>query len=170
MLTNGGRKTAIDKAIFAAGCFWGIQYYFDQVPGVKRTTVGYTGGHTKNPTYDDVHSHTTGHAESVLIEFDPLEVSYDTLLKHFFRIHDPTLVGSDDINIGDEYRSGIFYFGHLQKRIAEDVIKDEQKKYKQPIGTELELAGNFYKAEEYHQKFTERTGIGVCNVPYKVIR
>jgi methionine-S-sulfoxide reductase len=154
------------KALFAAGCFWGIQYYFDEVPGVVKTTVGYTGGHTKNPTYDEVCTHLTGHAESTLIEFDPKQVSYEVLLKHFFRIHNPTLLDSDGINVGDEYRSAIFYFDDAQEKAAEKAITVIQKEYKNPIVTKLTKADEFYEAEGYHQKFTERTGIGMCYVPY----
>lgn len=157
------------KAIFAAGCFWGVQYYFDQISGVKNTTVGYTGGHTENPTYNDVASRMTGHAESVLVDFDPSVVSYETLLKHFFRIHDPTLLNNDGINYGDEYRSAIFYFDEEQKNAAEKAIKEEQKNYHDKIVTQLMPARRFYKAEEFHQKFTEKTGIGMCHIPYEDI-
>lgn len=157
------------KAIFAAGCFWGVQYYFDQVPGVKSTTVGYTGGHTDNPTYNDVASRMTGHAESVLVDFDSKVVNYETLLRHFFRLHDPTLLNNDGINFGDEYRSAIFYFNEDQRNIAEKVIKEEQKKYKDEIVTQIAPAGKFYKAEEYHQKFADKTGIGMCHISYKDI-
>lgn len=155
------------KAIFAAGCFWGVQHYFDQVPGVVKTIAGYTGGHTKNPTYDDVCTQTTGHAEAVLIEFDPKKVSYRTLVRHFFRMHDPTQLNRQGPDVGDNYRSAIFYFDDGQKIIAEKVVKSEQTKRKNPIVTEITPAGKFYEAEEYHQKYTEKTGIGVCPVPYK---
>lgn len=154
------------KALFAAGCFWGVQYYFDQVPGVVKTTVGYTGGHTKHPTYDDVWSHHTGHAESTLIEFDPEKVSYETLLKQFFRMHDPTQLDRQGPDIGDEYRSAIFYFDQEQRKEAILVRNQTQKRIDKPIVTEIEPAGPFYEAEEYHQKFTERTGMGMCHVPY----
>jgi peptide-methionine (S)-S-oxide reductase len=157
------------KAVFAAGCFWGVQFYFDQVPGVIRTTAGYTGGHTKNPTYEDVCTHMTGHAESVLIVFDPGKVSYEMLLRQFFRMHNPTLLNSDGINVGDQYRSAIFYFNDEQKQAAERAMKEVQKGYKDPIVTQLQPAGEFYIAEPYHQKFTERTGIGMCHVPYKAL-
>lgn len=156
----------IHKALFAAGCFWGVQYYFDEVPGVIKTTAGYTGGHTKNPTYDEVCTHSTGHAEAVLIEFDPKQVSYELLLKHFFRMHNPTLLNSDGINVGNNYRSAIFYFDAAQKLAAEQALKVTQKGYEKPIVTEIVKAGEFYDAEPYHQKFTQRTGIGMCHVPY----
>lgn len=159
----------VKKALFAAGCFWGVQYYFDQVPGVVNTTAGYTGGHTKNPTYDDVASRLTGHAEAVLVEFDPGKVSYQLLVKHFFRMHDPTQLNRQGPDIGDEYRSAIFYFDDLQKNIAEKIRDQIQLKHKEPVVTQIAMAGPFYEAEAYHQKFTKRTGIGMCHVPYKQI-
>lgn len=158
------------KAIFAAGCFWGVQYFFDMVPGVKMTTVGYTGGNYPNPTYWDLHEKDTGHAEAILIEFDPDKVSYETLVKHFFRIHNPTAKdAADGINIGPYYRSALFYLDEQQKKIGEKVRAEVQKMYKQPIVTEFALAGKFYPAEDYHQKYTERTGRGMCHVAYEPI-
>lgn len=159
-----------EKALFAAGCFWGVQYYFDQVPGVVRTTAGYSGGHTENPTYDDVWTHTTGHAESVLIEFDPAKVSYETLLKQFFRMHDPTQLNRQGPDVGDEYRSAIFYFDQEQRKLATEVRNKKQKDIDRPIVTQIEPAGKFYEAEAYHQKFTERTGLGMCHVPYAEVQ
>lgn len=157
----------VQKALFAAGCFWGLQYYFDQIPGVIKTTVGYTGGHVKNPTYDEVCTHTTGHAEAVLISFNPEKVSYRTLARHFFQMHDPTQLNRQGPDVGDEYRSAIFYFDAGQKMIANKVRDNEKTRRKGPIVTEIVQAGTFYEAEEYHQKFTERTGIGMCHIPYK---
>ena len=156
----------MEKAIFAAGCFWGVQFYFDQVPGVVKTTVGYTGGHTKNPTYETVCSHTTGHAEAVLIEFDPKQVTYTTLLKQFFRMHDPTQMNRQGPDVGDNYRSAIFYFDDKQKAEAEAVIKSSQANFAKPIVTQVVPVSEFYPAEDYHQKFTERTGRGMCHVDY----
>ena len=160
-------KTA--KALFAAGCFWGVQYYFDQVPGVVKTTVGYTGGHTENPTYDEVCSHTTGHAEAVLIEYDSDKVSYEVLLKQFFRMHNPTQLNRQGPDIGDNYRSAIFYFDEQQKQKAEKVKAETQKHVSGKIVTEITKASTFYEAEGYHQKFTERTGMGMCHIPYEPI-
>lgn len=156
----------MEKAIFAAGCFWGVQYYFDQVPGVVKTIVGYTGGTTENPTYEEVCSHTTGHAEAVLVEFDPQEVSYETLLKQFFRMHDPTQLNRQGPDVGDNYRSAIFYFGDEQKNIAERVKRETQMADAKQIVTEIVPAGPFYEAEDYHQKYTERTGRGMCHIDY----
>ena len=159
----------MEQAIFAAGCFWGVQYYFDQVPGVVSTAAGYTGGKTENPTYEEVCSHTTGHAEAVLVEFDAGEVSYGTLLKHFFRLHNPTQLNRQGPDVGDNYRSAIFYLTDEQKEIAEKVRNEAQKQYKEPIVTEITPAGPFYEAEAYHQKYTERTGGGACHVAYAPI-
>jgi methionine-S-sulfoxide reductase len=159
-----------EQALFAAGCFWGVQYYFDEVPGILNTTVGYTGGHTVNPTYWSVATHKTGHAEAVLIEFDPDIVTYDILLKHFFRMHDPTQLNRQGVDIGDEYRSAIFYFDSSQKQAAQKMI-DMHNQYKSEakIVTTLEPAEKFWPAEKEHQKFTRNTGIGMCHVPYTPI-
>ena len=159
----------MDKALFAAGCFWGVQFYFDQVPGVTKTTVGYTGGHTKNPTYEEVCTHTTGHAEATLIEFDPERVSYETLLRQFFHMHDPTQLNRQGPDIGDSYRTAIFYFDDAQKASAEAVKEELQPQHSKPIVTEIIKARSFYKAEEYHQKYTEKTGYGACHVPYSAV-
>ncbi len=156
----------MDKAIFAAGCFWGVQYYFDQIPGVTRTTVGYTGGTTINPTYEDVGSHTTGHAEAVLVEFDTQRASYETLVKQFFRMHDPTQLNRQGPDVGDNYRSAIFYFSDSQKDIAEQIKQGVQKANQKQVVTEITPAGQFYDAEAYHQKYAERTGRGMCHVAY----
>jgi methionine-S-sulfoxide reductase len=159
----------MEQAILAAGCFWGVQYYFDQVPGVTSTTVGYTGGMLENPTYEDVCSHTTGHAEAVLIEFDAAQISYETLPKQFFRMHNPTELNRQGPDVGDNYRSAIFYVTDEQKEIAEKVLTGLQPKYDGKIVTEITQAGPFYKAEAYHQKYTEKTGRGMCHVAYKPI-
>ena len=158
------------KAIFAAGCFWGVQYYFDQVPGVTRTTAGYTGGHTKSPTYEEVCTHTTGHAEAVQLEFDPSEVNYETLCRHFFRMHDPTQLNRQGPDVGDSYRTAIFYFDDEQKRIAEETKAAAKPDFKAPIVTEITPASEFYEAEAYHQKFAERTGRGMCHIPYEPVK
>lgn len=159
----------MQQALFAAGCFWGVQYYFDEVPGVTETTVGYTGGYTEDPTYEEVCSHTTGHAEAVLITFDPKRVSYETLVKHFFRMHDPTQLNRQGPDIGDSYRTAIFYFDDEQQKIAEKIKQSSQANFQEPIVTEITKAGEFYEAEDYHQKFTERTGRGMCHIPYEPI-
>jgi methionine-S-sulfoxide reductase len=157
-------------AIFGAGCFWGIQVYFDQVPGVISTVVGYTGGHTENPTYEDVTTHTTGHAEAVQIEFDPDKISYRDLVRHFFRMHDPTQLNRQGPDVGDNYRSAIFAVDDEQRMVAEEVRDEIQKNYDKPIATQITAASIFYSAEDYHQKFFEKTGIGACHVAYAPLK
>jgi methionine-S-sulfoxide reductase len=156
----------MEQAIFAAGCFWGVQYYFDQVPGVTQTVVGYTGGTIENPTYEDVLTHTTGHAEAVWIEYDAEKVTYETLVRQFFRMHDPTQLNRQGPDVGDNYRSAIFYTTDEQKVVAERIKEELQVKLDKKIVTEIVEAGPFYRAEEYHQKYAEKTGRGICHVPY----
>lgn len=159
----------MEKAIFAAGCFWGVQFYFDQIPGVIKTTVGYTGGHTDNPNYEAVCSHTTGHAEAVLIEFDPKQINYEMLCRHFFRMHDPTQLNRQGWDVGDSYRTAIFYFNEEQRETAQQIKYELAPKFDKPIVTEISPASKFYPAEDYHQKYTERTGRGMCHIAYKAI-
>lgn len=157
------------KATFAAGCFWGVQYYFDQIPGVIASKVGYTGGSTENPTYEDVCTHTTGHAEAVELEFDESQASYDMLVRHFFRMHDPTQLNRQGPDVGDSYRSAIFYHDDKQKEVAERVQSESQETFPEPIVTQIVPTSVFYEAEDYHQKFAERTGRGMCHIPYQPI-
>jgi methionine-S-sulfoxide reductase len=157
----------MQKALFAAGCFWGVQFYFDQVPGALKTVAGYTGGHTENPTYEQVCSHSTGHAEAVLIDFDPDKVSYATLCRQFFRMHDPTQLNRQGPDVGDNYRSAIFYFDEGQRQAAEQVKKEVQPQFNKSIVTQIVPASQFYAAEDYHQKYAERTGHGQCHIPYQ---
>lgn len=157
----------MNYAVFAAGCFWGVQAYFDQVPGVQETEVGYTGGHVPNPTYEQVCTHTTGHAEAVKIKFDPHLISYKTLLQHFFRMHDATQVGGQGPDIGDSYRSAIFFMDDVQRSQAEEAKKAAQQDLTKPISTEITPAQEFYTAEAYHQKYFARTGMGGCHISYK---
>lgn len=157
----------MEKAIFAAGCFWGVQHYFDQVPGVIETTVGYTGGHVENPTYEQVCAQNTGHTEAVLIEFEPEVVTYKILLRHFFTIHDPTQLNRQGLDVGNNYRSAIYYTSETQRRNAEKVRDLVQKGLKRPVVTQIETERPFYKAENYHQKYAERMGRGVCPVAYR---
>jgi methionine-S-sulfoxide reductase len=160
-----------DVAVFAAGCFWGVQYYFDQVPGVLRTEVGYTGGHTNNPTYEDVLTHSSGHAEALKIVFDPEKVDYPTLLQQFFRMHDPTQLNRQGPDVGDNYRSAIFYYDEGQRAAAQKLIDElnASGKYKKLIATALEPGGKFWPAEDYHQNFTQKTGRGACHIEYAPI-
>jgi methionine-S-sulfoxide reductase len=157
----------MNQAIFAAGCFWGVQFYFDQVPGVVETEVGYIGGKQDDPTYEEVCYMHTGHAEAVKITFDTSLVTYDTLLKQFFRIHDPTQLNKQGPDIGNQYRSAIFYLDEDQKERAEAIINLLKKQ--KPIVTTLEKATTFWPAEDYHQKFTEKTGRGMCHIPYQPV-
>lgn len=158
-----------DKAIFAAGCFWGVQYYFDQVPGVKHTTVGYTGGRLEHPTYEQVCYEDTGHAEALKVEYNPDEVSYETLVKQFFYMHDPTQLNQQGPDIGTQYRSAIFYTSDQQRGIAEKVKLSLADEFDKAIVTEITEASTFYDAEDYHQKYAEKTGRGMCHIPYQTI-
>jgi len=160
-----------DTAIFAAGCFWGVQYYFDQVPGVVETEAGYIGGHVDKPTYEQVCTHRTGHAEAVKITFDPEKVSFNTLLKQFFRMHDPTQLNRQGLDVGDNYRSAIFYQDDSQKSQAQEIINELNKKeFDGKIVTTLESGSMFWPAEDYHQKYTEKTGMGACHIDYAPVR
>jgi methionine-S-sulfoxide reductase len=161
----------MQEAIFAAGCFWGVQDYFDQVPGVTETEVGYIGGQVDNPSYEMVSAHNTGHAEATRVVFDPKKVSYETLLKQFFHMHDPTQLNRQGPDIGDNYRSAIFYKDAKQKAEAQKIIDELNKsgKYKKPIATTLEPAGKFWPAEDYHQHYTEKTGFGACHIDYSAV-
>lgn len=161
------QDTSLQTAMFGAGCFWGVQYYFDQIPGVIESTVGYSGGHVMNPTYEQVCTHTTGHAEVVQLKYDSDLISYETLLKHFFRLHDPTQLNRQGPDIGDNYRSVIYYYSLDQRDTAEEVKSTLASRYKDNIVTQIEPAESFFPAEDYHQKYSERTGLGVCHVPYE---
>ncbi|MCE3234425.1 MAG: peptide methionine sulfoxide reductase [Vampirovibrio sp.] len=149
-----------EKATFAAGCFWGIEDAFMQLEGVVSTRVGYTGGHTENPTYREVCGDTTGHAEAVLVEYDPQKISYDALLKLFWQIHNPTTLNCQGPDIGSQYRSAIFYHTPEQEEQAKrsKAEMDEAGRFKDPIVTEIIPATPFYEAEEYHQKYNQKHG------------
>ena len=151
-----------ETAIFSGGCFWGMQNILREIPGVIKTTVGYTGGTVPNPTYEMVCSHTTGHAEAVEINFDPAKLSYEQLLGYFFRMHDPTTRDRQENDVGSQYRSGIFYTSDEQKQIAERVKAqvDKSSKWRSPIVTEITKATVFYPAEEYHQDYLQKNPSG----------
>lgn len=155
-----------EKATFAAGCFWGVEASFRQVKGVVNTTVGYTGGKTKNPTYKEVCTDATGHAEAVEVEFEPSKVSYGKLLDVFWSIHNPTQLNRQGPDVGTQYRSAIFYHNEKQKKAAVAAKEKLQKsgKYGNPIVTEIKPASTFYKAEEYHQHYLEKRGLAACNI------
>ena len=150
-------------ATFAAGCFWGVEDAFRHVPGVSDAVSGYAGGHVENPTYRQVCSHTTGHAEAVEVSFDPQQVSYDQLLDLFWQIHDPTQLNRQGPDVGDQYRSAIFTHGADQERAATASRDREQKKYSRPIVTQILPATRFWPAEEYHQRYFEKNG-GACHI------
>lgn len=151
-----------EKATFAAGCFWGVEDAFMSLPGVVSTRVGYTGGHTDNPSYRDVCSHTTGHAEALEITFDPAIISYQDLLNTFWECHDPTQLNRQGPDIGDQYRSAIFFHSDVQKRIAEESLEslDASGRLRRRIVTEIVPAGIFWEAEAYHQKYHAKNGGG----------
>jgi methionine-S-sulfoxide reductase len=153
-----------EKAIFAAGCFWGVEADFRRLPGVTATRVGYTGGRTTDPTYEDVCSHTTGHAEAVEVTFDPEQVSYDQLLDLFWRAHDPTQVGGQGPDMGDQYRSSIFFRSPEQERAATESKARLQTQLSQRLTTEIVPAPEFYEAEDYHQQYLEKRGAASCHV------
>lgn len=155
----------MEKATFAAGCFWHVQDAFINLPGVVEAVAGYTGGHTVNPTYEQVCSHATGHAEAVEIKFDPKKISFEKLLSKFWEIHDPTTLNRQGLDIGSNYRSAIFYHSDEQKKIAEEASEQAQKRFKDKIVTEIMPAGPFYKAEEYHQNYYQKHGISSCELP-----
>ena len=148
----------MEKIIFAAGCFWGIQYKFKKIQGVTQATAGYTGGHTLDPNYKEVCADQTGHAEAVLVEFNPEEVSLNTLLEHFWSMHDPTQKDRQGVDIGSQYRSAIFYFSDDQYQTCKDSLDKENQKLSGKIQTQLIKASNFYPAEEYHQDYIEKNG------------
>ena len=148
------------KATFGAGCFWGVEMSFRRLDGVIDTAVGYAGGHTEEPTYDEVCRHGTGHAEVVQVEFDPSKISYEELLDAFFEMHDPTQVNRQGPDIGDQYRSVIFTHSDDQRRAAE-AKKGElasSRRFPRPIATAIEPAPAFWRAEEYHQRYIEKRG------------
>jgi peptide-methionine (S)-S-oxide reductase len=154
------------KATFAAGCFWGVEDAFRHVPGVISTTVGYTGGRTKNPTYEEVCSHTTGHAEALEVEFDPAKVSYLQLLSVFWQSHDPTTLNRQGPDVGTQYRSAIFYHDAQQEadaRASKETL-EKAKVFKRPIVTEISPASEFYRAEDYHQQYFEKRGMKSCHL------
>ncbi len=153
-----------EKAAFAAGCFWGVEETFRRVKGVVNTTAGYMGGASQHPTYEDVCSGRTGHAETVLVEYDPSKVFYIQLLQIFWNCHDPTTPNRQGPDVGTQYRSVIFYFTEQQKKEALASQRKLEKAgiYSKPLTTEIVPASTFYRAEEYHQRYAEKHGGGVC--------
>ncbi len=158
------KKTFFKTAMFGAGCFWGIEEVFRNIPGVVATEVGYAGGNVKNANYEQVCSDETGHAEVVRVTFDSSKISYKKLLEVFWKIHNPTQMNKQGLDIGVQYRSVIFYFDSSQKKEAENSLKTEQKKHTRVIATVIEKIGLYIKAEDYHQKYLMKRGKGSCVV------
>jgi peptide-methionine (S)-S-oxide reductase len=160
-----GESEMSEIATFGAGCFWGIEAAFRRIPGVLDATSGYSGGHTPNPTYKDVCTDETGHAEVVQVAFDPEKVSYEQLLQAFWSMHDPTQVNRQGPDFGSQYRTAIFFHSPEQEAIAKKsrAAKEASGKFKRPIATEITPAGPFYRAEEYHQKYLEKRGVSTCH-------
>lgn len=156
----------MEKATFAAGCFWHVETEFRRVKGVTGARVGYIGGHTENPTYEQVCSKSTGHAEAVEVVFDPAVVSYEELLQVFWNMHDPTQLNRQGPDIGTNYRSAIFFHSLEQERAARASLDAEGRRmrYSRPIVTEIVPASTFWPAEEYHQRYLEKRGSGCCHI------
>ena len=156
----------MEKATFGAGCFWGIEVKFRQIPGVTDAAVGYAGGKFENPTYEDVCTDRTGHAEVVQVTFDPAKVGYKQLLEVFWGSHDPTTLNRQGPDHGTQYRSVIFFHSPEQE-LAARASKEKQQasgRFKKPIVTEIARASMFYRAEEYHQRYLEKRGLAVCHI------
>jgi peptide-methionine (S)-S-oxide reductase len=154
------------KATFGAGCFWGVEAAFRRVPGVMDAAVGYAGGTLANPTYEDVCTDRTGHAEVVEVEYDPAQVSYEQLLDVFFTSHDPTQLNRQGPDVGTQYRSVVFYHTPEQRTAAEAAKERLQAsgKFRRPVVTAVEPAGPFWRAEEHHQRYLEKRGLGSCHI------
>jgi peptide-methionine (S)-S-oxide reductase len=154
----------LDRAAFAAGCFWGVEEFFRAIPGVVEAISGYEGGFVARPTYEQVCSGSTGHAEAVLVTFDPSRVSFDQLLAEFWRHHDPTTLDRQGPDRGSQYRSAVFVHSPAQAEAATASLQEYQARFDRPIATEVRPAATFWPAEEYHQRYTEKTGFGGCHV------
>ncbi|MFP4106581.1 MAG: peptide-methionine (S)-S-oxide reductase MsrA [Phycisphaerae bacterium] len=159
-----------EKATFAAGCFWGVEHSFQHVPGVKTVTSGYTGGHVDNPSYRQVCSDRTGHAEAVRVVYDPEEVSYEELLDVFWQIHNPTTPNRQGPDVGSQYRSAVFYHNESQEQAARAKKQEleESGQFNRPVVTEISPASTFWEAEEYHQDYYKKHGKGNCPVGFSL--
>jgi len=156
----------MEKATFGAGCFWGVEATFRSIPGVVSTRVGYCGGKTDNPTYKDVCTDTTGHAEVVEITFDPAQLPYEQLLETFWKLHDPTTLNRQGPDVGSQYRSVIFFHSPAQEAAARAAKErlDKSGKFRNPVVTQIVPAAPFYKAEDYHQRYLEKRGLASCHI------
>ena len=159
-------KSTVEKATFGAGCFWGVEAAFRQIKGVISTSVGYSGGSYQNPSYHDVCTGRTGHAEVVEVVYDPAKVSYEDLLKVFWENHDPTTMNRQGPDIGTQYRSAIFFHTPEQQAAALSSKNelDSNGRYRRPIVTQIEPASQFYVAEDYHQQYLEKRGLSTCHI------
>lgn len=160
----GEAPEGLAHAAFGAGCFWGVEQFFLAVPGVVDVVSGYTGGTRNAPTYGQVCSGRTGHAEAVLVTYDPAKVTYEHLLEEFFRHHDPTTANRQGPDVGTQYRSGIYFYTPEQELAAKESLQMYQEKFGRPVVTEVAAATTFWPAEAYHQRYVERTGHGACHV------
>lgn len=158
------KKDNYEIATFAAGCFWGVEAAFRQIKGVKSTKVGYTGGQMEKPTYEDVCTDETGHAEAVEVTFDPKKVPYEKLLDVFWSNHNPTQGNRQGPDVGTQYRSAVFYHNTKQKELAMKSLQEQQKKFDKKITTEIKPAEKFYAAEDYHQQYLEKRGLSTCHI------
>ncbi len=165
---SSARPDGVQRATFAAGCFWGVEAAFRELDGVLDVTVGYTGGTTTDPTYEQVCGGSTGHAEAVEVIFDPAIVSYRELLDTFWHIHNPTTPNRQGWDLGSQYRSAIFFHDHEQERLALATRDAEQESLVKPIVTEIVPETAFHRAEEYHQRYYERSGYAACGVTIEV--
>jgi len=156
----------MEKATFGAGCFWGVEAAFQKIKGIKETSVGYMGGTLKNPSYKDVCTDKTGHAEVIQLVYDPSQITYEKLLTVFWETHDPTQINRQGPDVGTQYRSAIFYHSDEQRKTAEKSKEKQQQsgKHQKPIVTEITKAQEFYAAEEYHQKYLQKHGLSSCNI------
>lgn len=152
------------KIVLAGGCFWGVEAYFKKINGVINTKVGYSNGHTKNPTYEEVCSSITGYAEACSIEYDENIISLKNLLKKFFKIIDPTLINRQGPDIGSQYRTGIYYYEESDLNIINSFIEEIKNNYDKKIVTEIDKVSNFYDAEEYHQNYLDKNPNGYCHI------
>ena len=156
----------MEKATFAAGCFWGVEATFRRLPGVTATRAGYTGGHSNNPTYKDVCTNSTGHAEAVEVTFDPAKISYDQLLDVFWENHDPTQLNRQGPDWGTQYRSAIFFHSPEQEAAAKASKQklEQAHRFSKPVVTQIVPAETFFEAEDYHQQYLEKRGLATCHI------
>ena len=154
----------VSTASFGAGCFWQVEVEFRNTEGVLDAVVGYMGGELENPTYEQVCTDRTGHAEVVEVKFDPDEISYEDLIEVFWRLHDPTQLNRQGNDVGTQYRSAIFVYDDEQRAVAEASKANAQERYSKPIATTIEPASTFWKAEDYHQRYLEKRGLATCRI------